>query len=71
MRAGQQVTASCKIDVVEPAGADIYAITALGGKEVVTRLHQDWFGQANQHTELVFNLEKVVFFDPQSGVRLR
>jgi len=71
MRAGQQVTASCKIDVVEPAGADIYAITSLGGKEVVTRLHQDWFGQVNQHAELVFNLEKVVFFDRESGIRLR
>ncbi|MBX2829825.1 MAG: ABC transporter ATP-binding protein [Rhodospirillales bacterium] len=71
IRAGQQVTASCKIDVVEPAGADIYAITSLGGKEVVTRLHQDWFGQVNQHAELVFNLEKVVFFDRESGIRLR
>ena len=72
VRVGQQaVTASCLIDVVEPAGADIFAITSLGGKEVVTRLHQDWSGQANQHAELVFNLEKVVFFDPESGIRLR
>ncbi|MEQ8287014.1 ABC transporter ATP-binding protein [Thalassospira sp.] len=67
----KSVLASCLIDVVEPAGADIFAITALGGKEVVTRLHQDWSGQAKQHAELVFNLEKVVFFDPQSGMRLR
>jgi len=65
VRDGQQaVSASCRIDVVEPAGADIFAITSLGGKEVVTRLHQDWNGQANSHAELVFNLEKVVFFDP-------
>ncbi|MCD1596445.1 ABC transporter ATP-binding protein, partial [Thalassospira xiamenensis] len=72
VRDGQQaVSASCRIDVVEPAGADIFAITSLGGKEVVTRLHQDWSGQANSHAELVFNLEKVVFFDPESGVRLR
>jgi len=72
VRDGQQaISASCKIDVVEPAGADIFAITSLGGKEVVTRLHQDWNGQANSHAELVFNLEKVVFFDPESGVRLR
>jgi len=72
VRDGQQaVSASCRIDVVEPAGADIFAITSLGGKEVVTRLHQDWNGQANSHAELVFNLEKVVFFDPESGVRLR
>ncbi len=48
-----------------------YAITALGGKEVVTRLHQDWPGMANQSAELLFNLEKIVFFDPQSGERLR
>jgi len=72
VRDGQQAaSASCRIDVVEPAGADIFAITSLGGREVVTRLHQDWSGQANSHAELVFNLEKVVFFDPESGVRLR
>ncbi|AUG53800.1 ABC transporter ATP-binding protein [Thalassospira marina] len=65
------VSASCRIDVIEPAGADIYAITTLGGKEVVTRLHQDWTGQAGQSHELVFNLDKVVFFDAQSGERLR
>lgn len=65
------VTAKCRMDVIEPAGADIYAITALGGKEVVTRLHQDWTGQAGETHDLVFNLDKVVFFNAQSGERLR
>ena len=67
----KSIQATCRIDVVEPAGADIYAITTLGGKEVVTRLHQDWSGSANQAADLLFNLEKIVFFDPQSGERLR
>lgn len=71
-RGGEKsIQATCRIDVVEPAGADIYAITTLGGKEVVTRLHQDWSGSANQAADLLFNLEKIVFFDPQSGERLR
>jgi multiple sugar transport system ATP-binding protein len=65
------VHATCRIDVIEPAGADIYAITQLGGKEVVTRLHQDWSGQPGDEADLAFNLDKVVFFDPESGKRLR
>ena len=35
------VEADCMIEVVEPAGADTFAITHLGGKETVARLRAD------------------------------
>ncbi|MET0599454.1 MAG: ABC transporter ATP-binding protein [Mesorhizobium sp.] len=60
----------CIIEVVEPAGSDTFAVTRLGGKEVVARLRADARIQPGQPTRLTFNLDKAVFFDPQSQVRL-
>jgi multiple sugar transport system ATP-binding protein len=60
----------CMIDVVEPAGSDTFAITKLGGKEVVARLRADARLKPGQSTRLAFNLDKAVFFDPADGRRL-
>jgi multiple sugar transport system ATP-binding protein len=60
----------CLIDVVEPAGSDTFAVTKLGGKEVVARLRADARIQPGQNARLAFNLDKVVFFDPQSQARI-
>lgn len=60
----------CMIEVVEPAGSDTFAVTKLGGKEVVARLRADARIQAGQTARLAFNLDKVVFFDPQSQARI-
>jgi multiple sugar transport system ATP-binding protein len=60
----------CVIEVVEPAGSDTFAVTRLGGKEIVARLRADARIQAGQPARLAFNLDKAVFFDPQSQVRL-
>jgi multiple sugar transport system ATP-binding protein len=54
----------CLIDVVEPAGSDTFAITKLGGKEVVARLRADARIAPGQTARLAFNLDKAVFFDP-------
>lgn len=41
-RAGKGVqTATCMVDIVEPAGADTYVMTHLGGNEVTARLHAE------------------------------
>jgi len=58
------VEADCLIEVVEPAGADTFAVTHLGGKEAVVRLRADAKVTAGQTARLAFNLDKAVYFDP-------
>ncbi len=60
----------CLIEVVEPAGSDTFAVTKLGGKEVVARLRADARIAPGQNTRLAFNLDKAVYFDPQSQQRI-
>ena len=60
----------CLIEVVEPAGSDTFAVTKLGGKEVVARLRADARIHAGQTARLAFNLDKVVFFDPATQGRM-
>jgi multiple sugar transport system ATP-binding protein len=64
------VEGECLIEVVEPAGSDTFAVTKLGGKEVVARLRADARIAPGQHTRLAFNLDKAVYFDPQSQQRI-
>jgi multiple sugar transport system ATP-binding protein len=64
------VEADCLIEVVEPAGADTYAVTHLGGKEAVVRLRADAKVLPGQVARLAFNLDKAVFFDPDSQMRI-
>lgn len=60
----------CLIEVVEPAGSDTFAVIKLGGKEVVARLRADARINAGQNVRLAFNLDKAVFFDPQTQARI-
>jgi multiple sugar transport system ATP-binding protein len=60
----------CVIEVVEPAGSDTFAVVKLGGKSVVARLRADARIAPGQTARLAFNLDKAVFFDPQSQVRI-
>jgi multiple sugar transport system ATP-binding protein len=64
------VEGDCLIEVVEPAGSDTFAVTKLGGKEVVARLRADVRIAPGQNARLAFNLDKAVFFDPQSQTRI-
>ncbi|PZO79322.1 MAG: sugar ABC transporter ATP-binding protein [Mesorhizobium amorphae] len=60
----------CLIEVVEPAGSDTFAVTKLGGKEVVARLRADARLAPGQVSRLAFNLDKAVFFDPATQARI-
>jgi multiple sugar transport system ATP-binding protein len=64
------VEADCLIEVVEPAGADTYAVTHLGGTETVVRLRADAKVHPGQVARLAFNLDKAVFFDPETERRI-
>jgi len=65
------IEGDCLIDVVEPAGSDTFAVTRIGGKQVVARLRADARIVAGQRSRLAFNLDKAVFFDPKSQERIR
>ncbi len=62
--------ADCMIDIVEPAGADTFAVMQLGGKHVTARLHAETGAVAGQNLNLAFDLGKVSYFAPDTGERL-
>ncbi|MBC2885585.1 sn-glycerol-3-phosphate ABC transporter ATP-binding protein UgpC [Ochrobactrum sp. CM-21-5] len=68
--ASSVVEGDCQIDVVEPAGSDTFAVTRLGSKHVIARLRADARIVAGQSARLAFNLDKSVFFDPQTQGRI-
>ena len=70
-RAGDAVQeASCLVDMVEPAGADTYVVSELGGKQVTARLHAETVATPGKMLDLSFDMSKVSYFAPDSGHRL-
>ncbi len=67
---GVHQDAECLVDIVEPAGADTYVVTQLGGKQVTARLHAKTNAQAGKSQTLSFDLSKVSYFEPGTGRRL-
>lgn len=68
--ASESQQAECVIDIVEPAGADTFAVMQLGGKHVTARLHSETTAAAGVAQRLAFDLGKVSYFSPESGLRL-
>ncbi|HEX6117926.1 MAG TPA: ABC transporter ATP-binding protein [Dongiaceae bacterium] len=64
------VNADCQVEVVEPAGADTYVVTRLGGREVIGRMRSDLQVVPHSTVPFAFNMEKAVFFDPKSELRI-
>ena len=64
------VAVDCLVEVVEPAGADTFVITRLGGVEVVARMGADCGVRAGRMARFVFCLDKAVFFDPNTQARI-
>jgi multiple sugar transport system ATP-binding protein len=58
------VNAECHVEVVEPAGADTFVVTRLGGREVIARMRSDAVVHAGQRVAFAFNMDKAVYFDP-------
>ena len=62
--------ASCTVSVVEPAGADTYVLLPLGGVEVTARLKSETKATPGSDMDLLFNMNKVSYFDAKTGQRL-
>ena len=70
-RAGAGVQeAECLVDMVEPAGADTYVVSELGGKQVTARLHAETSARAGKMLNLAFDMSKVSYFAKETGERL-
>jgi multiple sugar transport system ATP-binding protein len=67
---GRVVNAECHVEVVEPAGADTYVVTRLGGREVIGRMRSDLHVAPHSMVPFAFNMDKAVFFDPKSELRI-
>ncbi len=71
MRVGAEVQeADCVIDIVEPAGADTFVVMQLGGRHVTARLHSETTAAPGVAQRLAFDLGKVSYFSPDTGLRL-
>lgn len=68
---GKQVRiVDCLLDVVEPAGSDTYAVVKMGGIEAIARLHGEASVKQGERTGIGFNMSRLSYFDPDTGLRL-
>jgi len=62
--------ADCMIDVTEPTGAELYAIMELNEREVVARMRANCGVQAGQTTNVTFNMQHALLFNPETENRI-
>lgn len=58
------------VAVTEPAGADTFVTTNLGGKDCIARMRADIDVAPNTSFPFVANMDKAVLFDPQTQQRI-
>ncbi|MDE0045649.1 MAG: sn-glycerol-3-phosphate ABC transporter ATP-binding protein UgpC [bacterium] len=70
-RSGHHVhDVACRIDMVEPAGADTFVVFRLGGRQVTARLQSDTTARQGSTLDLAFDLDRASYFSPDTGERL-
>lgn len=60
----------CTVEVTEPTGADTLVLVYLNGQEVNCRVHPAEAKKVGQSMDLMFNMEKAVFFDAATEARI-
>ncbi|GAB2793386.1 ABC transporter ATP-binding protein [Halomonas shantousis] len=63
--------AELNVGLVEPTGADLYAVIRLGGREVNARMRAGTPVESGSRTLFAFDVARMVVFDPDSGARIR
>lgn len=61
-----EFTITATVEIVEPMGADIYLYLCAGDNSFVARVTNQDTAQANQDLQLVFDMSKAHFFDPDT-----
>ncbi len=59
-----------KVEVTEPTGADTLVLTRINDEECECRVHPAEAGKPGEMMDILFNMEKAVFFDAQTEVRI-
>jgi len=59
-----------KIEVTEPTGADTLVLARINDQECECRVHPTEAGKPGEMMEMLFNMSKAVFFDPETEERL-
>ena len=59
-----------KVEVTEPAGSDTFVVTEFGGKEVTGRFRADVDVAPARKQTFAINMDKAVFFDPETEERV-
>ncbi|MBI3317902.1 MAG: sn-glycerol-3-phosphate ABC transporter ATP-binding protein UgpC [Candidatus Omnitrophica bacterium] len=63
-------TVTARVEVVEPMGAEVYLHLLLGAQSVTARVGGHERPKVNQDIDLVFDMSKVHFFDPNTEVAI-
>ena len=58
------------VSVVEPAGSDTFVTTVIGGKDCIARMRADSFVSPGAPATFAANMDKAVFFDPETEQRI-
>jgi multiple sugar transport system ATP-binding protein len=64
------LTHSAKIEVVQPTGPDTLVLIQLNGTPVNCRVHPEAAPRPGEHMTLMFDVSKLVFFDPKTEKRI-
>jgi len=64
------VSRSAKIEVVQPTGPDTLVLIHLNGTPVTCRVHPETVPRPGENMRLMFDVSKLVFFDPASEKRI-
>jgi multiple sugar transport system ATP-binding protein len=56
---------------VQPTGPDTLVLIHLNDTPVTCRIHPETHAVAGENLDLMFDLSKLAFFDPETEVRIR
>lgn len=66
-----EFTLTATVDVVEPMGSEIYLYLNAGDSNFVVRVSNQDTASTNQDVQVVFDMSKALFFDPESGMAIK
>ena len=66
-----EFTLTATVDVVEPMGSEIYLYLNAGDSNFIVRVSNQDTANTNQDVQVVFDMSKALFFDPETGSALQ
>jgi len=61
----------CRVEVVEPLGAEVYLHLLIGGQPLTARVNPDTQARAGETLQVTLDLDRAHFFDAGSGLAIR